>query len=82
MRVFKQGNGLVVQKIPEDVVHALELKAGDEIDAYVTRKRGVDADRSEVVSTMTPEQALERIRALAVPLPSDWKFDRDQINSR
>jgi len=81
MRVFKQGNGLAVQ-IPEDVVHALDLKAGHEIDVYVTRKRGVDADRSEVVSTMTPEQALERIRALAVPLPPDWKFDRDEINSR
>ena len=81
MRVFKQGNGLAVQ-ISEEVVRALDLKAGDEIDVHVTRKRGVDADRSEVVSTMTPEQALERIRAMAVPLPPDWKFDRDEINRR
>lgn len=81
MRVFKWGNDLAVQ-IPEELVRALDLKAGGEIDVRVTRRRGVEAGRSEVASTMTREQALERIRALAMPLPADWKFDRDEANRR
>jgi antitoxin MazE len=81
MRVFKRGNGLAV-RIPKALVRALDLKAGDEIDVHVTRRRGVEADRSEVASTMTREQALERIRALAVKLPAGWKFDRDEANRR
>ena len=81
MRVFKRGNGLAV-RIPKELVRSLDLKAGDEIDVRVTRRRGVEADRSEVASTMTREQALERIRGMAVSLPPDWKFDRDEINRR
>jgi len=75
------GNDLAVQ-IPEELVRALDLKAGDEIDVRITRRRDVEANRCEVASTMTREQALERIRALARPLPADWKFDRDQADRR
>ncbi len=81
MRVFKWGNDLAVQ-IPEEIVRALDLKAGDEIDVHISRKRGVEVDTSEVASKMTREQALERIRALAVKLPAGWKFDRDEANRR
>jgi antitoxin MazE len=81
MRVFNRGNGLAV-RIPKELVCALDLKAGDEIDVRVTRRRDVEAERSEVPSTMTREQALERIRALARPLPAGWKFDRDEANRR
>ena len=81
MRVFKWGNDLAVQ-IPEELVRALDLKAGDEIDVHISRKRGVEVDTSEVASKMTREQALERIRALAVKLPAGWKFDRDEANRR
>jgi antitoxin MazE len=81
MRVFKWGNDLAVQ-IPEELVRALDLKAGDEIDVHFTRMSGSEADRSEVPSTIAREQALERIRALARPLPADWKFDRDEANRR
>jgi antitoxin MazE len=81
MRVFKWGNDLAVQ-IPEELVLALDLKAGDEIDVRITRRHSVEAGRSEVASTMTREQALERIRALKIQLPADWKFDRDEANRR
>ena len=81
MRVFKWGNDLAVQ-IPEEIVRALDLKAGDEIDVQISRKCGVEVDTSEVASKMTREQALERIRALAVKLPAGWKFDRDEANRR
>jgi len=81
MRIFKWGNDLAVQ-IPEELVHALDLKDGDEIDGSITRKRGVEADRREVASTMSREQALERIRALARPFPAGWKFDREKADRR
>jgi len=81
MRVFRWGNDLAVQ-IPEELSRALDLKAGDEIDVRITRKGGVEADRSEIASPMTREKALERIRALARPLPEGWKFGRDEANRR
>ena len=81
MRVFKRGNGLAV-RIPKALVRALDLKAGDEISMRVIGKRNIEISRSEVASEKDREQAMERIRAMAVSLPPDWKFDRDEINSR
>ena len=76
MRVSKWGNSLAI-RIPASVVEALELKEGDEVDIRVAGTRAFDAamDRSR-------EQALERIKALAIKLPPDWKFDRDEANAR
>lgn len=81
MRVFKWGNDLAVQ-IPTELVGALDLKAGDEIDVRITRTHSVETAGSGVASTMTREQALERIRALKVQLPAGWKFDREEANRR
>jgi antitoxin MazE len=39
------------------------------------RAFGIDRDRSR-------ERALERIRAFRKRLPADWKFDREEANSR
>jgi antitoxin MazE len=76
MQVAKWGNSLAV-RLPTAVVDALGLKEGDEIDIKVAGERAfdVDLDRSR-------ERALERIRALRRPLPSGWKFDRDEANAR
>jgi antitoxin MazE len=76
MQVSKWGNSLAI-RLPAAVVEALELKAGDEIEVHVLGDRafGVDRDRSR-------ERALARIRALAKPLPADWKFDRAEANAR
>jgi antitoxin MazE len=76
MQVSKWGNSLAI-RLPAAVVEALELKAGDEVEVHVLGDRafGVDRDRSR-------ERALARIRALAKPLPADWKFDRVEANAR
>ena len=72
----KWGNSLAI-RLPASVVEALKLKEGDEVEVRVAGERAFDValDRSR-------ERALERIKALAKPLPPDWKFDRDEINSR
>lgn len=74
MQVAKWGNSLAV-RLPSAVVDALGLREGDEIDIKVAGERAFDVelDRSR-------ERALERIRALRRPLPSGWKFDRDEAN--
>ena len=76
MQVAKWGNSLAV-RLPAAVVEALGLREGDEIDIKVAGERAFDValDRSR-------ERALERIRALRRPLPSGWKFDRDEANAR
>ena len=76
MQVSKWGNSLAI-RLPASVVEALKMKEGDEVEVRVAGERAFDValDRSR-------ERALERIKALAKPLPPDWKFDRDEINSR
>jgi antitoxin MazE len=77
MQIAKWGNSLAV-RVPVDVVRALGLKEGDEIDlvALDTKQVAVITDRQR------REAALERLRQLAVPFPPDYKFDRDEANAR
>ncbi len=76
MRVSKWGNSLAI-RLPSAVVDALKLKEGDEVDVHVAGERAFDLalDRSR-------ERALKRIESLAIKLPPDWKFDRDEANER
>ncbi len=74
MRVAKWGNGLAVQ-LPDAIVKALKLKSGDEIEIAVAGERafGVQRDTSR-------ERALARLRALKIPLPKGFRFDREEAN--
>lgn len=76
MQVSKWGNSLAI-RLPAAIVEALNLKEGDEVDIRVAGQRAFDLelDRSR-------ERAMERIKALAIKLPPDWKFDRDEANAR
>lgn len=76
MQVSKWGNSLAI-RLPTQVVEALGLKEGDEIDIRVAGERAfdIDLDRSR-------ERALERIMGLRKPLPAGWKFDREDANLR
>jgi antitoxin MazE len=76
MQVNKWGNSLAV-RLPASVVEALELKVGDEIEINIAGRREftVDRDRSR-------EKAVEALRRLARPLPSGFKFDREEVNER
>ena len=76
MQVAKWGNSLAI-RLPASVVEALQLKAGDEIEVHIAGDRafGVARDRSR-------ERALARIRSFPKELPPDWKFDREEANTR
>jgi antitoxin MazE len=76
MRVSKWGKSLAI-RLPAAVVEAVELKEGDEVEVHVVggRALGIDRDRSR-------ERALDRIRAFRKEVPTDWKFDREEVNAR
>ena len=76
MRVSKWGNSLAI-RLPAVVVEALELKDGDEVEVRLAGPRTLDVDRDK-----RRERAMERVRSARWKLPPDWKFDRDEVNSR
>jgi antitoxin MazE len=76
MRVAKWGNSLAV-RLPRAVVEALELREGDEVEIAVTGSR-----RFEVERDRSREAALATLRALRRPLPTGFRFDRDDANER
>ena len=76
MRVAKWGNSLAI-RVPAAVAEALELKEGDEVEVRVAGTRAFDLDRDR-----SREHAMAHIRAARWKLPPDWKFDRDEANSR
>lgn len=76
MQVAKWGNSLAV-RIPSVVVDALQLKEGDDVTIRVAEDKAFEVARNDA-----REKAFERIKAFKLQLPSDWKFDRDEANSR
>lgn len=76
MKLTKTLDGYVV-RVPDDVVAALGLKEGDSVDVRC---------KSAVTETpVVPEKrarALQGMRDLARPLPSGYKFDREDANAR
>ncbi|KAB7770438.1 AbrB/MazE/SpoVT family DNA-binding domain-containing protein [Xanthomonas sontii] len=76
MQVAKWGNSLAV-RLPANVVEALELREGDDIEIFV------DDPRSFAVRKKPgPEAMLERLRSFRGKLPADFKFNRDEANGR
>jgi antitoxin MazE len=76
MRVSKWGNSLAI-RLPAAVVEALELKEGDDVEVRLAGPRTFDLERDR-----NRERAMAHIRATRWKLPPDWKFDRDEANSR
>jgi antitoxin MazE len=76
MRVAKWGNSLAI-RIPAVIVEALELKEGDEVEVRLAGTRTLDVDRDK-----RRERALARLKEFRWKLPPDWKFERDEANSR
>ena len=76
MQVVRWGNSLAVC-LPAAVVEALSLKEGDDIEIRIAGDRTflINRDQSRV-------SALESIRRLRRPHPSDWSFDRQEANER
>lgn len=76
MRVSKWGNSLAV-RLPAAVVEALGLKEGDDIEIVVAGDR-----RFEVARDDKRAAALAKIREMRLPMPPDYKFDREEANER
>ena len=76
MRIAKWGNSLAV-RLPKALVEELGLEAGDELEI-------VDATRQRlaVAKDERRKRALENMRARGWTLPADYRFDRDEANSR
>jgi antitoxin MazE len=76
MKVCKWGNSLAV-RLPANVVEALKLKAGDDIDIQVAGTGTFEIGRKS-----SREEWLKRLRRFRDTLPADFKFDRDEANTR
>jgi antitoxin MazE len=76
MRVAKWGNSLAI-RLPASVVETLELREGDQVEVHVIGDRAFDIARDR-----SRERVLARIRAFRKALPPDWKFDREEANTR
>jgi antitoxin MazE len=76
MQVAKWGNSLAV-RFPASLVQALNLKEGEEIELHLLGERSLAVARKE-----TPEQMLERLRALRGRLPADFHFNRQEAQGR
>ncbi len=76
MQVAKWGNSLAI-RIPSAVVDALDLKEGDDIVVRVATGNIFEIERDD-----RRQKALEKIRSFKLKLPEDWKFDREDANSR
>ncbi|KAA1178240.1 AbrB/MazE/SpoVT family DNA-binding domain-containing protein [Rhizobium tropici] len=76
MQVAKWGNSLAI-RIPSAVVDALDLKEGDDIVVRVGKGNAFEIERDD-----KRQKALAKIRSFKLKLPEDWKFDREEANSR
>jgi len=76
MRVSRWGNSLAV-RLPADVVEALDLEEGDEIEIRIATLRTFEVTRDRSV-----ERAMARLRKLRRPLPRGFTFDRFDANAR
>ncbi len=74
IKVARWGNSLAL-RLPVDLVRRLGIKEGDAID-------GDRLTLHKAVGGAEREAALARIRAMRVPLPEGYKFDRDEANMR
>jgi antitoxin MazE len=76
MQVSKWGNSLAV-RLPAEVVEALDLKEGDQIEIRIAGTREFEVRRDPA-----RQRALGRLRRLRRPLPAGFVFDRAEANAR
>ena len=79
IQIGRWGNSLAV-RLPKALVERLRLKEGDEIDGLAIEKALMEADREALERRR--DEAFKRIAERRLPLPPDWKFDREEANAR
>lgn len=79
MKVSKWGNSLAVRLSSETVQH-LGLSEGDEVEVLDGLREGT----VEIRRKRTKEELRERLAEIrkTVKIPADYKFDREEANSR
>jgi antitoxin MazE len=77
MKVSKWGNSLAI-RLPAELVEKLGVKEGDEI---VEQPGFAEDNRVVLTRQKTFEEKMERLREIRKnsQLPSDYKFDRNEI---
>ena len=76
MRVEKWGHHLAI-RLPASLVDALKLREGDDIEVVVADERSF-----QIRIKPDTEALLARLRRFRGKLPADFKFDRDDTNTR
>ena len=76
MQVSKWGNSLAV-RFPANLVQALDLKEGEEIDLHLVGARAFEVSKKPGTKAL-----LERLHQFRGRLPADFHFDRFQANQR
>jgi antitoxin MazE len=76
MQVAKWGNSLAI-RIPASVVETLGLKPGDEVEVKLAGRHEFRVQRK-----LTPQEALDGLRAMRGMVPADFVFDREEANAR
>jgi antitoxin MazE len=76
MLVSKWGNSLAV-RLPKKLVEQMGLAEGDEVEIVATRKGTLEVEKIDRRAAFL--KAMERFR---LPLPKDYRFDREEANKR
>ena len=76
MHVSKWGNSLAI-RLPAAVVEVLRLQEGDDVEVIVAGERTFELKKKPGRSDL-----LARVRRLRGRLPDDFRFDRDEANTR
>lgn len=77
-KVSKWGNSLGV-RIPSRMAESMDLKQGDSVRLVPL---GTASIGIAPVEPLSKSEALERLGRLRWKLPADYKFNRDEANSR
>ena len=78
MKVAKWGNSLAI-RLPRDVVDTLDLKEGDNIELLSRDDRSMVVEKARDIDR---DAFFDWLKTLRGRLPTDFKFDRDEANSR
>ena len=76
MKVEKLDGRWAVVDVPAEAIEALRLKDGDEVSLQVVDSKFEIAKREGI------EAAIELMRSSRLPMPRNWKFDREEANQR
>ena len=76
MQVAKWGNSLAI-RLPKALVEQLKLAPGDELVIVEATHRKLEVEKRD-----RRAEAMRSMQEFRIPLPDDYKFDREEANQR